>query len=60
LLSCNRALAKEIAEIANSSIALGYAMKESNPQRTLMTEDEAYRRLALSARLLKAAFAALR
>ncbi|HXE96187.1 MAG TPA: hypothetical protein VN642_07270 [Dongiaceae bacterium] len=60
MVKFNRALAKEIAEVANSSIALGYAMQEANPQRPLMTEDEAYRRLALSARLLKAAFAALR
>lgn len=59
LAKFNLALAKEIAEIANSSIALGNAMQESNPQRARMTEDEAYRRLALSARLLKAVFAAL-
>jgi hypothetical protein len=55
----NQALAKKIAEIANNSIALGYAMQESNPQRTRMTEDEAYRQLAQSAQLLKAVFAAL-
>jgi hypothetical protein len=60
MVKFNQALAKEIAEIANSSIALANAMQEANPQRTRMTEDEAYRRLALSARLLKAAFAALR
>lgn len=55
----NQALAKRIAEIANSSMALGYAMQDSKPQRTRMTEDEAYRRLAQSAQLLKTAFAAL-
>jgi hypothetical protein len=59
IMKFNQALAKRIAEIANSSIALGYTMQESNPQRTRMTEDEAYRRLAQSAQLLKAAFAAL-
>ena len=59
MMQFNQALAKKIAEIANSSSALGYAMQESNPQRTKMTEDEAYRRLALSAQLLKAAFAAM-
>ena len=56
----NQALAKTIAGIANRSIALGYAMQESTPQRTLMSEDEAYGQLAESAALLKAAFAALR
>ena len=60
LMKFNLALAKEIAELANSSSAMGYAMQEANPQQTRMTEDEAYRRLALSSRLLKAAFAALR
>ena len=55
----NQALAKKIAEIANGSSALGYAMQESNPQRARMTEDEAFRQLAQSAQLLKAAFAAL-
>jgi hypothetical protein len=59
MMKFNQALAKKIAEIANSSIAMGYAMQESNPQRTRMTEDEAYRRLAQSTRLLKAVFAAL-
>jgi hypothetical protein len=59
MMKFNQALAKKIAEIANSSIAMGYAMQESNPQRTRMTEDEAYQRLAQSARLLKAAYAAL-
>jgi hypothetical protein len=52
-------LAQKIAEIANRSIALGYAMQESTPQRTTMTEEEAYRQLAQSAALLKAAYAAL-
>lgn len=56
----NLALAKKIAEIANRSISLGYAMQETKPQRTLMTTDEAYGQLAESAALLKAAFAALK
>jgi hypothetical protein len=55
----NRALADRIAGIANRSIALGYTMQDQTPQRTLMTEDEAYRQLAESAALLKAVFAAL-
>lgn len=55
----NLALAKKIAEIANRSAALGYSMQDSAPPRTKMTLDEAYGRLAESAALLKAAFAAL-
>jgi hypothetical protein len=55
----NRDLAKKIAEIANKSIALGYAMQDSKPQKTLMNADDAYGQLAESAALLKAAFAAL-
>jgi hypothetical protein len=55
----NLELAKKIAEIANKSINLGYSMQESNPQRTMMSTDEAYGQLAESAALLKAAFAAL-
>src|SRR6185369_8883677 len=55
----NLAFAKKIAEIANKSISLGYAMQEANPQRTIMSMDEAYGQLAESAALLKAAFAAL-
>ena len=55
----NFELAKKIAEIANKSIALGYAMQEANPQKTVMGSDEAYGQLAQSAALLKAAFAAL-
>jgi hypothetical protein len=54
-----RELAKKIAEIANKSIALGYAMQDSKPQKTLMSADDAYGQLAESAALLKAAFAAL-
>lgn len=55
----NRELAKKIAEIANKSIALGYAMQDSKPQKTLMSADDAYGQLAESATLLKAAFDAL-
>ena len=55
----NRELAKKIAEIANKSITLGYAMEDSRPQKTVMSADDAYRQLAESALLLKAAFAAL-
>jgi len=54
-----RELAEKIAEIANKSIALGYAMQDSRPQRTLMSQDEAYGQLAESAALLKAAYTAL-
>lgn len=53
------ALAKKIAEIANSSIALGFAMQESTPPRPLMSTGEAYARLAESAALLKAVYAAM-
>ena len=55
----NLALAQKIAEIANKSAALGYAMQAADPQQTIMTADEAYVQLAESAALLKAAFAAL-
>lgn len=55
----NLELAKKIAAIANRSISLGYAMQDANPQRTIMSMDEAYGQLAESAALLKAAFAAL-
>ena len=54
----NLELAKKIAEIANRAMALGYAMQEANPQKTVMSSDEAYGQLAESAALLKAAFAA--
>ena len=54
-----RALAQKIAESANRSIAIGYAMQDSKPQRTIMTRDEAYRQLAESAALLKAVYGAL-
>ncbi|MFZ5775753.1 MAG: hypothetical protein ACOY3Z_09750 [Thermodesulfobacteriota bacterium] len=47
-------LAAEIAELANRSAALGYAMRDEQPQRTRMTEEEAYGQLAWSARLLQA------
>jgi len=56
----NRALAIKIAEIANRSITLGYAMQDAEPPRRIMTADEAYGQLAESAALLKAVFAALR
>jgi hypothetical protein len=55
----NLELAKKIAEIANRAMALGYAMQEANPQRTVMSSDEAYGQLAESAALLKAVFSAL-
>lgn len=54
----NLELARKIAEIATRATVLGYAMQEANPQRTVMSKDEAYRQLAESAALLKAAFAA--
>lgn len=59
LKSFHLELARKIAEIANGSIALGYAMRDAKPQRTVMTPDEAYWQLAQSAALLKAAFAAM-
>lgn len=49
-----RELAKEIATLGSQASALGYAIEESVPPRTLMTEEEAYTQLARSARLLKA------
>jgi hypothetical protein len=55
----NLEVARKIAEIANKAMALGYAMQEANPPRTVMSSDEAYGQLAESAALLKAAFAAL-
>jgi len=55
----NLELAQKIAEIANKAMALGYAMQDANPPRTVMSSDEAYGQLAESAALLKAAFAAL-
>jgi hypothetical protein len=55
----NLEVAQKIAEIANKAIALGYAMQEANPPKTVMSSDEAYGQLAESAALLKAAFAAL-
>lgn len=55
----NLELAKKIAEIANKSIALGYSIQESNPQRTIMSADEAYEQLAESASLLKAVYSAV-
>ena len=55
----NLELAQKIAEIANKAMALGYAMQEANPPKTVMSSEEAYGQLAESAALLKAAFAAL-
>lgn len=51
-------LALSIAEIANKSAGIGYAMRDANPRITRMSEDEAYKRLACSARLLKAVYKA--
>jgi hypothetical protein len=48
LIRFNLALAQRIAGIANRSIALGYAMQEAAPPRTLMTQDEAYGQLSES------------
>ncbi|MGD0586924.1 MAG: hypothetical protein ABSA86_14320 [Oryzomonas sp.] len=59
VMKFNRELAKKIAEIANKSIALGYAMQDAKPQKTIMSADDAFGQLAESAALLKAAFAAL-
>jgi hypothetical protein len=47
-------LAIQIAAIANKASALGYAMRDSVPARTRLTEEEAYEQLAQSAQLLKA------
>lgn len=55
----DRELAKRIAEIASRTMALGYAMQDAIPPRTLMSEEEAYGQLAWSALLLKTAYAAL-
>lgn len=55
-----RDLAAQVASVANQAAALGYAMQEAKPPRTRMTEAEAYAQLALSARLLKAVYAATR
>jgi hypothetical protein len=51
-------LAFNIAEIANKSAEIGYSMKGANPQITTMKEDEVYKRLAYSSRLLKAVYKA--
>ena len=51
-------LAFNIAEIANKSAEIGYSMRDANPQITRMKEDEVYKRLAYSARLLKAVYKA--
>lgn len=56
----NHAVAKKIAEIANTSIALRFTLEDAKPPRTVMTEDEAYRQLAESATLLNVVLTALR
>lgn len=53
------ALAREVARVANGAIGLGYAMKDAEPQRSVMTEEEAYRQLAQSALLFRALLVAL-
>ncbi|MGA7827403.1 MAG: hypothetical protein WCA04_07080 [Geobacteraceae bacterium] len=55
----DRDLAVQIAAIANKASALGYAMEDATPQRTRLTEEEAYQQLAQSAQLLQAVAAAL-
>jgi hypothetical protein len=55
----NKELAMQIAAIANNASALGYAMEDANPQRTRLTEDEAYLQLAQSAQLLHAVAVAI-
>lgn len=57
--SFNKELAVQIAVIANNASALGYAMRDASPQRTRLTEEEAYRQLAQSARLLQAVAGAI-
>lgn len=49
-----REVAAQISIVANRASELGYAMQEAVPQRTVMSQDEAYLQLAQSARLLKA------
>jgi hypothetical protein len=46
-------LARAIVAIARQAAALGYAMRDGVPQRTLLTEEEAYHQLALSAQLIQ-------
>jgi hypothetical protein len=46
-------LSIQISAVANRAAALGYAMRDADPPRTRLTEDEAYAQLAQSARLLK-------
>jgi hypothetical protein len=58
-LAFRRALAEKIAEIATESVNLGYALQDATPPRPLMTQDEAFGRLARSAALLRAAYQAL-
>lgn len=54
----SRELAIHIAAIANQASALGYAMRDAVPQKTRLTEEEAYMQLARSAQLLKAVYLA--
>jgi hypothetical protein len=50
-ITSEEALAKEIARIANLSIALGYKLEDKN---RILTREEAYRQLGHSASLFKA------
>ena len=53
-----RDLATAVATIANKASKLGYAIQETIPPRTLLTEEEAYMQLAQSAQLLKVVYEA--
>jgi hypothetical protein len=44
--------------VANKSAEIGYSMRDANPQITRMKEEEVYKRLAYSARLLKTVYKA--
>jgi hypothetical protein len=55
----NMELAMQIAAIADNASELGYAMEDASPQRTRLTEDEAYLQLAQSAQLLHAVAVAI-
>jgi hypothetical protein len=50
-ITSERDLAKEIASIANLSLALGYKLEDEN---RILTREEAYRQLSRSASLIKA------
>ena len=51
MINSEEDLAKEIARIANLSIALGYRIEEED---RLLTEEEAYNQISHSASLFKA------